>query len=72
MGRWHPVWAALMCLFFGFVTQMASQLQTLNTPMPSQFLLIAALRGHDHRRRRAWSAGSARRRPTAIPTVERG
>ena len=40
MGRWHPVLAAMMCLFFGFVTQMASQLQTLNTPMPSQFLLI--------------------------------
>ena len=40
MGRWHPVLAALMCLFFGFVTQMASQLQTLSTPMPSQFLLI--------------------------------
>jgi general nucleoside transport system permease protein len=40
MGRWHPVYAAVMCLFFGFVTQMASQLQTLSTPMPSQFLLI--------------------------------
>ena len=40
MGRWHPVLAAVMCLFFGFVTQMASQLQTLSTPMPSQFLLI--------------------------------
>ncbi|HYP45985.1 MAG TPA: ABC transporter permease [Propionibacteriaceae bacterium] len=40
MGRWHPVYAALMALFFGFVTQMASQLQTLSTPMPSQFLLI--------------------------------
>ena len=40
MGRWHPVCAALMALFFGFVTQMASQLQTLSTPMPSQFLLI--------------------------------
>jgi len=40
MGRWHPVLAALMCLFFGFVTQMASQLQTLSTPMPSQFLLL--------------------------------
>jgi ABC-type uncharacterized transport system permease subunit len=40
MGRWHPVLAAMMCLFFGFVTQMASQLQTLSTPMPSQFLLI--------------------------------
>ena len=40
MGRWHPVLATMMCLFFGFVTQMASQLQTLSTPMPSQFLLI--------------------------------
>ncbi len=40
MGRWHPVYAAVMALFFGFVTQMASQLQTLSTPMPSQFLLI--------------------------------
>jgi len=40
MGRWRPVLAALMCVFFGFVTQMASQLQTLNTPMPSQLLLI--------------------------------
>jgi len=40
MGRWHPVLAAVMALFFGFVTQMASQLQTLSTPMPSQFLLI--------------------------------
>ncbi len=40
MGRWHPVWAAVMALFFGFVTQMASQLQTLSTAVPSQFLLI--------------------------------
>ncbi|MFV0452745.1 MAG: ABC transporter permease [Propioniciclava sp.] len=40
MGRWHPIRAALMALFFGFVTQLASQLQTLKTPMPSQFLLL--------------------------------
>ena len=40
MGRWHPVWATVMALFFGFVTQMASQLQTLQTPVPSQFLLV--------------------------------
>lgn len=40
MGRWHPVRAALMAVFFGFVTQLASQLQTLQTPMPSQFLLM--------------------------------
>lgn len=40
MGRWHPIWATVMALFFGFVTQMASQLQTLATPVPSQFLLV--------------------------------
>ncbi len=40
MGRWHPVQATLMALFFGFVVQMASQLQTLQTPVPSQFLLM--------------------------------
>ncbi|MBO0811746.1 MAG: ABC transporter permease [Microlunatus sp.] len=40
MGRWHPGWAPLMALFFGFVTQLASQLQTLNTPVPSDFLLM--------------------------------
>ena len=39
MGRWRPVLAAVMCLFFGFVTQMGSQLQTLSTPMPSELLL---------------------------------
>ncbi|OYO21018.1 ABC transporter permease [Enemella dayhoffiae] len=38
MGRWHPVWAAVMALFFGFVTQMSSQMQALSTPVPSQFL----------------------------------
>lgn len=40
MGRWHPVRAALMAVFFGFVTQLATQLQSLNTPMPSQVLLM--------------------------------
>lgn len=40
MGRWRPVLAAIMCLFFGFVTQMGSQLQTLSTPMPSELLLV--------------------------------
>lgn len=40
MGRWRPVRAALMAVFFGFVTQLASQLQTLETPMPTQFLLM--------------------------------
>ncbi|WP_040157575.1 ABC transporter permease [Nigerium massiliense] len=40
MGRWNPVRAALMAVFFGFVTQLASQLQSLGTPMPSQLLLM--------------------------------
>ncbi|WP_152362930.1 ABC transporter permease subunit [Microlunatus speluncae] len=40
MGRWHPGWGAIMALFFGFVTQMASQMQSLSTPVPSQFLLM--------------------------------
>lgn len=40
MGRWHPVRAAFMAVFFGFVTQLATQLQSLGTPMPSQFLLM--------------------------------
>ncbi len=38
MGRWRPGLSAVMALFFGFVTQMQSQLQTISTPMPSQFL----------------------------------
>ena len=29
-----------MALFFGFVSQLGSQLQVLQTPMPSQFLLM--------------------------------
>ena len=40
MGRWHPVWSAVMALFFGFIVQLASQLQTMSTPMPSEFLLV--------------------------------
>ena len=40
MGRWHPVRAAFMAVFFGFVTQLATQMQSLGTPMPSQFLLM--------------------------------
>lgn len=40
MGRWHPVLAALVALFFGFVTQLSSSVQMLGTPLPSQFLLL--------------------------------
>ena len=66
MGRWHPVLASIMCLFFGFVTQMASQLQTLNTPMPSQFSVDLAVRRDDHRRcgaGRSCQTASRRRHP---------
>lgn len=40
MGRWHPVKAALMALFFGFVTQMSSQLSSMSAPLPSDLLLM--------------------------------
>jgi len=40
MGRWKPGLAALMALFFGFVSQLSSQLQLLQTPVNSQFLLM--------------------------------
>lgn len=38
MGRWHPVLAACMALFFGFSRQLAQTLSPLNTPMPGDFL----------------------------------
>lgn len=38
MGRWHPVLAATMALFFGFVLQLGDSLGPLRTPMPSDFL----------------------------------
>lgn len=38
MGRWHPVLAALMALFFGFSRQLAQTLTPLQTPMPGDFL----------------------------------
>lgn len=40
MGRWHPVTASLMALFFGFVTQLSSQLSTAGAPLPSDVLLM--------------------------------
>lgn len=40
MGRWHPVWAAIMALFFGFVTQLGQTLNPLGSPIDSQFLLM--------------------------------
>ncbi|GAA2801431.1 ABC transporter permease [Kribbella solani] len=41
MGRWHPIGATVAALFFGFATQLQSQLQIINTPIPGQLLLMA-------------------------------
>lgn len=40
MGRWHPVYAALMAVFFGFVTQLGQTLNPLGSPIDSQLLLM--------------------------------
>ncbi|MCC2592320.1 ABC transporter permease [Tessaracoccus sp. OS52] len=40
MGRWHPVLAAFMALFFGFVTQLGQTLNPLGSPIDSSFLLM--------------------------------
>lgn len=41
MGRWHPIGATLAALFFGFATQLQSQLQIIDTPIPGDLLLMA-------------------------------
>ena len=38
MGRWHPLTAAGMALFFGFVNQLQQQVALLETPIPPQVL----------------------------------
>lgn len=38
MGRWHPVWSALMALFFGFVSQLALQMGNFSTGIPASML----------------------------------
>jgi ABC-type uncharacterized transport system permease subunit len=40
-GRWHPVGAFVAALIFGFSEQLNDYLALLNTPIPSQFLLMA-------------------------------
>ena len=40
MGRWHPVGATLAALFFGFASQLQTQLQILQT-IPSELLGMA-------------------------------
>jgi simple sugar transport system permease protein len=41
MGRWHPLGATVAALFFGFATQLQSQLQIIQTPIPGELLLMA-------------------------------
>jgi general nucleoside transport system permease protein len=41
MGRWHPIGATVAALFFGFATQLQSQLQIVQTPIPGELLLMA-------------------------------
>jgi simple sugar transport system permease protein len=40
-GRWHPIGALIAALIFGFSEQLNDYLSLLDTPIPSQFLLMA-------------------------------
>jgi simple sugar transport system permease protein len=40
-GRWHPVGALIAALVFGFSEQLNDYLALLDTPIPSEFLLMA-------------------------------
>jgi general nucleoside transport system permease protein len=40
-GRWHPVGAFIAALVFGFSEQLNDYLALLDTPIPSEFLLMA-------------------------------
>jgi simple sugar transport system permease protein len=39
-GRWHPVGAFVAALVFGFSEELQTRLSVLNTPIPSDFLLM--------------------------------
>lgn len=39
-GRWNPVGAFLAAIFFGFAKALSSLLQTLQSPIPSEFLAM--------------------------------
>jgi simple sugar transport system permease protein len=40
-GRWHPVGAFIAALVFGFSEELQQRLAVLDTPIPSEFLLMA-------------------------------
>jgi general nucleoside transport system permease protein len=40
-GRWHPIGALIAALVFGFSEQLNDYLALLDTPIPSEFLLMA-------------------------------
>lgn len=40
-GRWHPVGALVAALVFAFTEELQTQLALLDTPIPSDFLLMA-------------------------------
>jgi general nucleoside transport system permease protein len=39
-GRWHPVGAFVAALVFGFAEELQNRLAVLDTPIPSEFLLM--------------------------------
>ena len=39
-GRWHPVGAFIAALVFGFAEELQNRLAVLDTPIPSEFLLM--------------------------------
>ena len=39
-GRWHPVGALIAALVFGFSEELQTRLALLDTPIPSDFLLM--------------------------------
>ncbi|MFJ6679869.1 ABC transporter permease [Microbacterium sp. NPDC091382] len=39
-GRWDPIRATLAALLFGFATNLQNQLTVLDTPIPSEFMLM--------------------------------
>ncbi|MFT4124049.1 MAG: ABC transporter permease [Microbacteriaceae bacterium] len=39
-GRWHPIRATFAALLFGFATNLRSVLQSIESPVPSEFMLM--------------------------------